>query len=546
MAARHASAKSSAPQAIRTPRLVFQPDTYQAMQKGINLIANAVRPTLGPLPRLVAIDPVSRGNRQPELLDNGGLIARRILELPDHDADMGAMFLRQVLWRQHEEAGDGTATAAVLFQSVYNQGVHYIAAGGDPMRLRRYLEAGMRVVLDQLETMTTPLAGRESLAQLALSVCHDEPLAEALGEIFDIIGEHGLLEIRSGHGRGTACEFIEGAYFKVDMATLAQRSVELADAALFISDLDLEDPQHLVHLIALAYARQKKALVIIANHTSEKVIGLLASVSQNPERFQAMVVKTPIEIMGQSATLDDIAVLCGGSVFLRATGDTVEAAKVGDLGSARRVWADAEYFGIVGGKGSPRVLRNHVVMLRKAFDQTQDLHVRKKLRERIGKLLGGAAILQVGGSTDLEIKARKERAERTADAIRGALARGYLAGGGAALLACRPTPGKLMKHAGNLDEQMAYRILIRALEEPTRIIVENAGYEAEPIVRQIKDTGAGFDVRCGKIVDMTGAGIIDSASVVLTGVREAIASAALALTVEVLVHHRKPESSANP
>jgi chaperonin GroEL len=534
-----------APQFTQTPRLVF--GAHTGMQKGINVIADAVRPTLGPLPRLVAIDPVSRGNKPPHLLDDGGLIARRIVELPDADADMGAMFLRQLLWKQHEEAGDGTATTAVIFQSVYNQGVKYLAAGGNPMRLRHYLEAGMRVLLDQLEKMTVPLDGQEQITRLALSICHDEPLAEALGEIFDVIGEHGLLEIRSGHSREMEWEFIEGAYYKGGLhtnAAIRQSSLELADAVVFISDLDFDEPEQLVRLIALAYAAEKKTLVVVARKLSEKVAGLLASVNKDPAQFQATAVKVSGDSHEQAALLDDLGVLTGGRVFLRAVGDTVDATKVEYLGGARRVWADHEYFGIVHGKGLPLTRRKHISRLRNAFDGTEDLDMRKTLRERIGKLLGGAGILRVGGSTDLEIKTRKDSAERTANALRGAIAHGILPGG--AVLTCRPALRKRAERAENLDERMAYCILSRALEEPLRAILANAGYEVEPVIARLTKPGAGFDVRCGKFVDVTCAGIMDSAGVVLSAVRGAIASAALALTVEVLVHHRQPEVSASP
>jgi chaperonin GroEL len=200
----------------------------------------------------------------------------------------------------------------------------------------------------------------------------------------------------------------------------------------------------------------------------------------------------------------------------------------------------------VNGKGSPLALRDHVAQLRRGFQCTEDLDMRKKLRERIGKLLGGAAILQVGGSTELEIKARKDSAQRTANALRDALAHGVLPGGGAALLACRPAIRKRAERAAHLDERIAFRILSRALEEPTRTILENAGYDDEPIIRQIKKSGVGYSVRCGKIVDMAGDGIQDSAGVIMSAVHRAIASAALALTVEVLVHHRKPITSVNP
>jgi chaperonin GroEL len=549
MARRH-TAVAAAPSA-GVPPLVFQPDTYQGMQRGINVIAGAVRPTLGPLPRLVAVDPVSRGNRQPELLDSGGLIARRILELPDRDADVGAMLLRQLLWKQHEEAGDGTATTAVLFQAVYNEGARFIAAGGNAMRLRHYLEAGMRVVLDQLAKMAVPLDGQEQIARLALSISHDGTLAAALGEIFDIIGEHGLLEIRSGHSRAMEWEFVEGTYYKGGIhaqaiAATGQRSVELVDAAVFVSDLDIEEPEQLVRLIALAHAAKKKALVVVTRKLSEKVVGLLASINRDTAQFQAIAAKVPDEIREQAAVLDDLSVLTGARVFLRSIGDVVDTAQVDHLGAARRVWADHDYFGVVNGKGSPHELRSHFATLSRAYDQTEDLEMRKKLRERIGKLLGGAAVLRVGGSTDLEINVGKKSAERTANALRGALASGVLSGGGAALLDCRPLLRRMADHAQNLEERMAYRILLRALEEPTRAIVENAGYEAEPILQRIEAAGTGFDVRCGRIATMADAGVLDSAGVIMSAVRGALASAALALTVDVLMHHRKPETAIDP
>jgi chaperonin GroEL len=244
--------------------------------------------------------------------------------------------------------------------------------------------------------------------------------------------------------------------------------------------------------------------------------------------------------------LDDLGVLTGGRVFLRGVGDTVEAVKPEHLGGARRIWADQEYFGVVNGKGSPVALRDHVNRLRNAYECTEDLDMRRKMRERIGKLMGGAAILMVGGNTDLEIKARKDSAERTSNALRAALVQGVIPGGGAALLACRPVLRKRSECAADLDERMAFGILRRALEEPTRTILKNAGYDDEPIIRRIEKPGTGYSVRGGKFVDMVGAGILDSAGVIMSAVHEAVASAALALTVEVLVHHQKPITSVNP
>jgi chaperonin GroEL len=529
-----------------TQRLVFQPHTRLGFQKGINLLVDAIRPTLGPLPRLVAIDPISRGNKQPTLMDNGGLIARRIIELPDRDADMGAMFLRQVIWKQHEEVGDGTATTAVLFQSVYNQGVKYIAAGGNPMRLRHYLETGMKVVLDTLAEMTLPLDSQEAITRLALSICHDKALANALGEIFDTIREHGMLEIRSGNRREMEHEYLQGAFFKLNVNAQTyfpngQRQIELTDAAIFISNLDFDEPEHLIRIVALAYALKKKTLFILAKRLSPRVVGVLASVNKDPQQFQAVAISSP-----ESDTLDDMALLTGGRAFLQILGDTIASANPSDLGAVRRIWANKDYLGIAGGKGSPLVLREHVSMLRRAIVNTNNLEMRKKLRERIGRLMGGAAILRVGGCTDTEIKLHKENAERTAEAIRSAFVQGIVPGGGAALLACRPILECMAENAENLDEKMAYRILSRALEEPTRAMLENAGYEPGAFLAQMTDGVTGFDVYSGKLLNMAEAGVVDSAGVIQSAVHQAFASVALALTIDVLVHHQQRETSINP
>jgi chaperonin GroEL len=239
----------------QTPDVVFQPHAYQSMQEGINTLANVIRPTLGPLPRVVAIDPVMRGNVKPEILDDGGVIARRIVALSDQDQDMGAMFLRQALWRQHEQVGDGTATTAVLFQSLYNQGIKYIVAGGNPMLMRTNLENGLRVILDELQNMAVPLEGRERITQFAETLCHDARLAKMLGEIFDIIGEHGQLEIREGRSRDLEREYIEGAYFEGGLLSRLMFTdplkcrADLEDAAVLASDLSIQDPDQLVPIL---------------------------------------------------------------------------------------------------------------------------------------------------------------------------------------------------------------------------------------------------------------------------------------------------------
>lgn len=535
----------------QTQRVVFQPAAYRGIQKGINRIADALRPTLGPLPRTVAIEQLPR-DKTPELLDDGGVIVRRILELPNRDEDVGAMFLRHVLWRLHEKVGDGTATAAVLFQSVYNQGVHYVVAGGNAMVLRHYLEKGLWVVLDKLTAMAVHLEGKEKLAQMAETLCHDPPLAKMLGEIFDIIGEYGQLEIRSGRSRELEREYVEGMYWKGGVLSRQMITdhtslrTEMENAAILISDLEIEHPRQLMPVIEAAMQAEIHSLLIIAGRLSDSAIALLLTASRDPAKFQAIAVQTPGMTTGdQAASLQDLAVLTGGHLLAKAAGYTLRGVKIQDLGRARRVWADRTYFGIMGGKGNPRALREHIVSLRAAFRQADDSDVRKKLRERIGKLMGGSATLWVGGATELEINARKELAQRASDALRGAITDGVVPGGGVSLLACRPALQERLDQSTDPDERAAYQILIKALEEPIRTILTNAGYDASEVMAEMKraDAGYGFDVRSGQIVEMAKVGIFDAASVQKAAVHSAVASAALALTIDVLIHRKAPKES---
>jgi len=532
-----------------TQRVVFQPATYRGMQRGINRIVKAIRPTLGPLPRVVAIARVL-SDRTPELLDNGGMIARRIIQLANCDEDMGAMFIRHLLWRLHEKVGDGTATAAALFQSVYNQGVRYVTSGGNAMQLRRYLEKGMRVTLDELTGMAVHLEGEERLAQIAESICYDPPLAKMLGEIFDIIGEYGQLEILSGHSRELEREYVEGMYWTGGIRSRqmitdhTQFRTEMENAAILISDLKIEDPRQLMPLVEMARQAEIRSLLITAQKLSDSAVSLLLAASQDPSQFQAIAVKARgLAADDQAAAMEDLAILTGGRPFVNAAGYTLSGVKSQDLGRARRVWADRFSFGIVGGKGDPRALRKHIANLRAVFRQAKDPAVRKKLRERIGKLMGGSATLWVGGTTELEIEARKELAERTANVLRGAIMEGVVPGGGVSLLACRPALQRMVDQSTDPDERAAYRILIKALEEPIRTILTNAGHNASEVMAEIKRAGAGygFDVRSRQVVDMVQAGIFDAASVQKAAVHSAIAGAALALTVDVLIHHKKPE-----
>jgi chaperonin GroEL len=387
---------------LRKPRVVFNPIAYRGFQRGVNLIAEAVRPTLGPLPGKVAVARAAL-SLPPEMLDNGALIARRIQELPRRNEDMGAMFLRHILWRLQDDVGDGTATAAVLFQSLYNQSLRYIVAGGNPIALRRAFEAAIPLIRRELDAMTFQVQGAAQLAQLAESICHDHELATILGEIYDIIGEYGQLDIRDGRRYEIEREYVEGTYWNSgvlspDMITDHRTlRVDLQDAAILISDLAMKEPHELVPVLEAVRCAGIRALMITVDEMSPSVRGLLLA-NRRPGTFDLAAVRTPDSRRTEGRmVMEDIAALTGGRPLIHDAGETLNDFSLERLGYARLIWADKTKFGIIGGKGDPKSLQAHVNNLKAAFARARDADERKRLRERIGRLLGGSAVLWGGG-----------------------------------------------------------------------------------------------------------------------------------------------------
>ncbi len=539
----------------KSKRVVFQPNTYQGMQRGINQVVNAIRPTLGPLPRKVAVSKIQSQNQFPEMLDSGGIIARRIIQLPDRDSDTGAMFIRHLLWRQHERVGDGTATTAVLFHAIYREALKFIVAGGNAMVMRRHLEEGMNSILKFLEKMTIPVSDKETITQVAESVCFDSELSKVLGEIFDVVGFFGQVDIRSGRSRKITYEFVGGTVLEGGLHATTmindQENVRayLEEPAIFLSDLEIKESEEIIPIIKRALEAGYTGLVIIARTISEKVLGILHSFSQNSERFQGFGVKIPgIGPSQHSAYLEDLAILTGASPYLQAISNKPEKISADHFGKARRVWADKNFLGIFAGGGDPVKIRAHIKMLKDRYQQINDDETLELTLTRLGKLMGGSASLYIGGISETEIEHRKETATWAIGAVRSALLRGVLPGGGAAFLACKSTLEQRAIRAQSLEEKVAYQVLSRAMEEPTRTILGNAGYDPDLMISRIGEAPGcdGFDVRSGKPAAMVQAGILDSAGVLMEAVKGAVSSAALILTVDTLVHRKKPKMADRP
>lgn len=541
--------------AKQKPGVVFQPHVHRAMQRGIHKIVSAIRPTLGPLSGGVAIDPLNDAETLPEYLDDGGLIARRIIELADRDEDMGAMLVRAMITRHYERVGDGTATLAVLFEAIFNAGIRYIAAGGNAMQMRRHLEEGaLPLILEALDGMGFQLDGQAALTSMARSLCREEEMAVLLGEAFDLIGEYGRLDIREDYGRVLRREYVEGNYFhsglfsRVMLPEDSTARAGVEDASIFLCDFEISDHRELFPVLQTANAAKVKALVILARSLSETAISLLVA-HNKMDKFKIMAVKLPgLNPDDRMKAMDDLSILTGARQFLKITGGSLENISVADFGQARRVWADARLFGMVGAGGSPVKLRQHVRTLKANYQQAQAVDERKALQERIGSLMGGSVTLWVGGFTEPEINARKSQAQRAALTMRAAVQEGVVPGGGIALLKCRDALERRYRGAKDADERAAYGCLMEALAAPARTIYRNAGYEPGEVMAQFngKYKAAGFDVVGKRVVDMCDAGILDSLLVLKTTVRNAIRTAAMALTIDSLVHLSAPEMIRKP
>jgi chaperonin GroEL len=536
------------------PGVVFQPRVHHALQRGIHQMVSAIRPTLGPISGGVAIDHLDRAKALPEFLDDGGIIARRIIELPNRDEDMGAMLVRSMVVRQHEQVGDGTATTAVLLEAIFDAGLRYIAAGGNAMLLRRHLERAIPLLWDALDQMKVPLQGQVALTAMAHSLCHDEAMAQSLGEAFNQLGEYGRLEIREDYGRILRHEYVEGTYYYTGLLSpylLPEGSagtVAFENPAIFPCDFEVGDYHELLPVLQAANEAGVRALVIVARSLSEKAMSLLVA-NNKLDKFKVMGVKLPgLNPEDRMTALEDLSVLTGAVPFIKVSGASLENVSAEHFGKARRVWADLRVFGLAGGCGDPHLLREHLRVLKVQHRNARDTAQGRPLLERIGNLMGQSVTVWVGGFSEPEINARKSLAERTVLAMRSAIQDGVVAGGGIALLQCRNVLERLQPNADDADERAAHRVLIDALAVPARTIFRNAGYDPSEVLAALdhEAPGTGFDVIHKRAVDPCEAGILDSALVLKTSVRNAISTAALALTIDSLVHLAKPEMIRKP
>ncbi|MCL4507459.1 MAG: hypothetical protein M1434_13725 [Chloroflexi bacterium] len=528
------------------PSVVFSPNLVD----GINMMANAVKPTLGPLPRTVGIERIDRA-RMPELLDDAGIIARRIIQIEDPTANVGAMMLRHGMWRMHERLGDGAATMAILTQAIVQHALKGVAAGMHPMQLRRGIEKGANAAVEALREGARPLppgkAGREMLTSLAYSLSADKELMDAIVAIVFNIGGDGAVELVVNERRTVDYEFVEGAvgnsgWISAVYATdKAKTTARLEDAAVIILAGAIETAQQAIQGIEKLAALQIRRVALIVNGVSEEAQHVFTHVHLRGE-MRFILIKSPHIDAEQLIALHDISALTSARVLFDV-GEFMTL-KPADVGFARRIWSTSIKSGIIGGRREGNTLRGRIQLVRDAiagFNDKKEWDQLDKLRWRLAQLTGGIAVLQVGALTSSLADTRKEHAQRLIHVLQSAVGSGVVAGGGAALLGCALAVEQAARRCVQGDEQYGARCIAQALSAPLAVLAYNAGYEPAPTLSRVKraKAGHGFDVRSGQVVDMWDAGIVDSLPVVERAIQTAASVGAMTITTTAVVHQRK-------
>lgn len=530
--------------------VLLEQDAREALKSGVDTMARLIRVTLGPRARTVAINPIVGTNRPPEILDDGATIARRTLQIRNPFEDMGAMIIRGLACKIGDTTGDGSATAVVIAQSVLDASIRYVAAGGNPMFVKRGLEKALQVALAELDRQAVPVEGPDDLRRVATACTRDPRIAALIGEIFDIIGREGIITVENAHGTTIDREYVEGLQWDKGWASpylvtdTERMEATLENVPVFVTDRFLTKTEDVLPVLNAALQAGHRQLFLIAGDVSGDALSTLVTNKQQ-NIIHAVAVKAPGYGERRMRILEDLAIFSGATMIKEDAGETMDSATAGHFGFVRRAWCNRDYFTLVEGNGNPAQIRRRVQQIKTELPTVTDEYERGKMRERLGKMAGGMAILKVGAPSELERDEKKLQAEDAVASTRLALESGLVAGGGAALLACIPAVEALQLGG---DEQMGVEILARALEAPTRQILQNGGFTPNPLLAELRQrpAGYGFDVIDGEIVDMREAGIVDPLKVVRTALETAVSTAMMALTTDTLVRKAKPSESINP
>ena len=518
-------------------QIKYGEEARKALETGVNTLANTVKITLGPKGRNVVLD---REYGTPLITNDGVTIAKEI-ELEDPFENMGARLVKEVSTKTNDVAGDGTTTAVVLAQAMINEGLKNLAAGANPIILKKGIAKAVEVAVDELKKISKPIESKTSIAQVASISAGDETVGELISEAMDMVGKDGVITIQESKTMKTELTTVEGmsfdkGYASPYMSTDFDKMIAIFDNPyILITENKINTIQEILHVIE-PLAQQGRRLLIIADDIESEALATLV-VNNIKGTFKCVVVKAPAFGDRKKALLNDIAILTGGQVISPELGLELKDATVDMLGKASQIRVDTDNTAIIGGAGNPDDIKSRIQSIKIQITQTTSSYDKEKLQERLAKLAGGVAVINVGAATEVEMKEKKLRIEDALAATRAAVEEGIVPGGGTALLKAIPAVKALIGRLSG-DEKTGAQIILKAIEEPVRQIAKNAGLDGSVILNTIlhsKKENCGFDAYKNEYVDMIKAGIIDPTKVTRSALQNASSIASTLLTTESIV-----------
>ncbi len=524
--------------------LLFDEEARRALERGANAVANAVKVTLGPKGRNVVLD---KKYGSPTITKDGVTVAKEI-ELEDPYENMGAQLVREVASKTNDVAGDGTTTATVLAQAIVNEGLRYVAAGGNPIALRRGIELAVEKVVDELKTRKIDVTDKASIAQVATVSGNDPEIGELIADALDKVGKDGVITVEESKGTDTTLDVVEGLqfdkgfispYFVTDPE---RQEAILENPVILLYEKKISSAQDLIPLLE-KISQSRRPLLIIAEDVDGEALATLV-VNKLRGILNVVAVKSPGFGDRRKAMMEDIAVLTKGRFLTEDLGIKLDGIELTDLGTAKKVVITKEDTVMVEGGGTADAVKGRIEQIRRQIENTDSSYDREKLQERLAKLSGGVAVIQVGAATETALKEKKHRFEDALSATRAAVEEGIVAGGGATLVSLIPALDSLNLEG---DEKVGANIVRRALEEPLRQIAQNAGLEGSVVVNKVKSlpAGHGLNVLTEEYVDLVQAGIVDPVKVTRSALQNAASIAGMILSTNSLVVEKKEKSKSS-
>ena len=527
-------------------RLTYAEDARKSLKAGIDTLAEAVKITLGPRGRNVILD---KKFGPPQVCSDGVTIAKEI-ELPEPFENMGAQLLKETASKTNDAAGDGTTTSVVLAQSMISDGFRNVAAGANPMALKRGIEKGVVTVVEELKKMSTPVDSREQIAQVAALSAHEDAIGQTIADAMEKVGKDGVITVEESKGLEDETEFVEGmqidrGYISPYFITNPDRmEAVLEDPYIIITDKKVSAVADILPTLERLLQIGKKNVLLMAEDVDGEALATLV-VNKLRGTLNCLAVKAPGFGDRRKAMMEDIAILTGGEVISEERGQKMDSATVNDMGQARRITATKDDTTIVEGKGSEEAIKNRINQIKAQIEDTTSEFDREKLQERMAKLSGGVAVVKVGAATEVELKERKSRVEDALSATRAAVEEGIVPGGGVALVRAQRAL-KDMKLTG--DEAVGAEIVRKALAVPLRLIVENAGQEGAVVLDAVMkhEDDYGYDAEMGEYAHMLKQGIVDPVKVTRSALQNAASVAAMVLTTESMISEIPEKDKAGP